>query len=98
MTTMTRTLTNLLLFLLGTIKGYYLYIETSWPRKLNDTARLTSAPFRPAVKADNCYMRFFYHMFGDHVNALNVYMKTTQYYKSPMKVIWSKSGTFLFII
>lgn len=53
--------------------GWYMYIETSYPRKPNDTAGLVSPSIqKPGSSA--CVL-FWYHMFGPHVNALNVYMK-----------------------
>ncbi len=70
-----------------------MYIETSAPRKTNDTAQLMSAPFKPNPSG-NCAMRFFYHMFGAHVNELNVYMKTSASPNSPMKKLWSKKGKY----
>jgi len=50
-----------------------MYIETSYPRKPNDTAGLVS----PAIQksGSSACVLFWYHMFGPHVNALNVYMK-----------------------
>lgn len=51
--------------------GYYLYIETSGQR-FGDRARLGSPLLR-----GQCTLRMFYHMFGRHVNALVVYMRTT---------------------
>lgn len=51
--------------------GYYLYIETS-SNRFGDRARLGS----PILKG-SCTVRMFYHMYGQHVNALVVYMRTT---------------------
>ncbi|XP_025085530.1 MAM and LDL-receptor class A domain-containing protein 2-like [Pomacea canaliculata] len=58
---------------LGTETGTYLYLESS-NRKANDTARLKSLIFQPASEGQ-CYMRFFYHMFGKDINALNIYIE-----------------------
>eukprot|EP00794_Sanderia_malayensis_P017044 gene17044-18759_t len=76
----------------GTRFGYYMYIETSAPRKTNDTAQLMSAPFRPVTGSNNCAMRFFYHMYGDHVNELSVLLKTSASPTAPMRKLWSKKG------
>lgn len=54
-------------------KGWYMYIETSYPRKPNDTAGLVSPTIQKA--GSSACVLFWYHMFGPHVNALNVYMK-----------------------
>lgn len=53
------------------ISGFYLYIETSGQR-FGDRARLGSPNL-----SGQCTLRMFYHMFGQHVNALVVYMRTT---------------------
>ncbi|XP_025085540.1 MAM and LDL-receptor class A domain-containing protein 1-like [Pomacea canaliculata] len=58
---------------LGTETGTYLYLESS-NRKLNDTARLKSLIFQPASEGQ-CYMRFFHHMLGKDINALNIYIE-----------------------
>lgn len=59
------------LFFLLPVAGYYLYIETSYNR-FGDRARLGS----PILKG-SCTLRMFYHMYGQHINALVVYMRTT---------------------
>ena len=43
-----------------TPKGWYLYIETSSPRKLGDSAMIVSHWL--ALSGDNCQLSFFYHM------------------------------------
>ena len=50
-----------------------MYIEASFPRKPNDAAGLVS----PAIQksGSTACVLFWYHMFGPHVNALNVYLK-----------------------
>lgn len=74
---------------LGTSKGFYLFIETSSPRKTNDTARLLSPIFKPTT---GCTMRFHYHMFGDHVDRLRVLLRQSDNPLSQMKELWTKSG------
>ena len=66
--------------------GWYLYIETSYPRVPNDTARLVSA--RVPSTNGKC-LQFWYHMYGDHVDNLTIYMKTS----SRMTPLWQKRGT-----
>lgn len=58
--------------------GYYVYIETSG--KKNKTAQVVSS--RQSSTADRC-LTFWYHMFGTHINTLNVYQDKT--------VIWSRT-------
>ncbi|XP_048242500.1 MAM and LDL-receptor class A domain-containing protein 2-like [Haliotis rufescens] len=59
----------------GNETGYFVYIETSGPRKPNDTARIMSPIFQ-ATTSGSCSMRFFYHMFGKDINSLTVYKQT----------------------
>lgn len=54
--------------------GYYIYIETSFPRKPNDTARLISPTIKKPSSSFIC-MSFWYHMYGPHVDTLNIYFK-----------------------
>jgi hypothetical protein len=55
----------------GTASGFYLYIESSQPRKQGDIARISFSLPKPAGV---CAMRFWYHMYGINVGNLNVYM------------------------
>lgn len=49
-----------------------MFIESSSPRHLNDSARLVSA----TVPANQQYcLQFYYHMYGANINSLNVYLK-----------------------
>lgn len=50
-----------------------MFIETSYPRKPNDTAGLVSPSIQKS--GSSACVLFWYHMFGPHVNALNVYLK-----------------------
>jgi len=76
----------------GTSRGYYMYIETSYPRKSNDSAQLMSVPFKPVTGSNDCRLRFFYHMYGEHVNELNIWLKTSQSPYDPMRKVWAKKG------
>nr|KAG5689549.1 hypothetical protein BaRGS_022052 [Batillaria attramentaria] len=71
----------------GDDQGYYVYIEASSPRRVNDTARLSSALVNDG--RPKC-LTFWYHMFGPHVNTLNVYTKVGNTYGSP---VWQRIGT-----
>lgn len=75
--------------LLGTSKGHFLLLDTSAPRKPNDTARIISAVFA-ATSSKQCQLRFWYHMYGYDVGALNVYTRT--YVGGPLTKIWSQNG------
>ncbi|CAH1233158.1 MALRD1 [Branchiostoma lanceolatum] len=58
---------------LGTSSGHYMYLETS-AGSPGEAARLVSAPL-PASSTPYC-LRFYYHMFGDSIETLNVYIRT----------------------
>ena len=62
-----------------------MYIESSSPRKENETALLVSPLIRSSQK---CSMRFFYHMRGEHIGTLNVYKKVG----SVKSLLWTESG------
>ena len=49
-----------------------MYTETSWPRKIGDRARLETALYKPTF--GSC-ARFWYHMRGNSIGVLNVYIK-----------------------
>lgn len=62
-----------------------MYIESSSPRKQNDTASFMSPLMRSTT---TCTMRFFYHMYGAHIGTLNV-LRMVGNVKS---LVWSISG------
>nr|XP_016850155.1 PREDICTED: MAM and LDL-receptor class A domain-containing protein 1 [Anolis carolinensis] len=59
---------------LGTVKGYYLYIESSEPQMFQNRAALLSPVFHSTFAYGNksCLFRFHYHMFGKHIYRLAV--------------------------
>ncbi|KAM7368110.1 hypothetical protein PAMP_014360 [Pampus punctatissimus] len=82
----------------GSKQGFYMYIETSRPRKEGDQARLVSPFFNVAPK--NPYgitnppaycFGFFYHMYGKHIGTLNAFLKQKGLITSEGPV-WSLSG------
>uniref|UniRef100_A0A3P8YK95 MAM domain containing glycosylphosphatidylinositol anchor 2a n=1 Tax=Esox lucius TaxID=8010 RepID=A0A3P8YK95_ESOLU len=67
----------------GSKQGFYMYIETSRPRVTGDVARLLTPMFNVSPKspygtvttaASYCF-GFYYHMYGKHIGALNVYLR-----------------------
>ena len=62
-----------------------MYIESSSPRKMNDTASIVSPLIR---STKTCTMRFYYHMYGEHIGTLNVYRKVGD---AP-SLLWTISG------
>lgn len=76
-----------------THNGYYMYIETSWPRKYGDKAWMVSRNFqRISPGSEPCKLRFFYHMYGDSAEKLNVYIRTYRN-GSSMQRVWSQVGS-----
>ena len=49
--------------------GFFMFIEASNPRKLNDTAVLQSKFFLPS--GERC-LQFYYHMYGEDMGAMHV--------------------------
>lgn len=77
----------LLTFFVLLASGYYIYIETSSPRQQNDKARIISAAIPPDGRMGHC-VKFWYHMYGPHVDALNVYKMIG----SNMVLVWKRTG------
>ncbi|XP_022096502.1 MAM and LDL-receptor class A domain-containing protein 1-like [Acanthaster planci] len=74
---------------LGTSAGYYIYIEVSF-QSSGDKARLES-PIITASTTPKC-LTFWYHMYGDHINQLNVYTRDAgSTALGPAK--WTRKGT-----
>ena len=70
------------------VLGKYIYLETSSPSTSGQKANLASSvPIDPSCSS--CKLKFWYHMYGNTINTLNIYMKPTT---GVMKTIWSKSG------
>lgn len=66
-----------------------MYIETSYPRKPGDFAYLLSKQY-PATQGKPKCFNFFYHMYGDHIGSMNIYVKT-----GPIKIgtkVWNMTG------
>ncbi|XP_038052723.1 MAM and LDL-receptor class A domain-containing protein 1-like [Patiria miniata] len=75
----------------GDATGYYMYIETSSPRVQGDKARFES-DIIPAVTSQRMCVTFWYHMYGDHIRDLNIYLKTGSGLGT---AVWTRSGTRL---
>ncbi|XP_078583854.1 enteropeptidase-like [Branchiostoma floridae x Branchiostoma japonicum] len=68
-------------------QGWYIYIETSSPRRTNDRAVLLSADI-PANQT-KC-LQFWYHMYGYGVGTLNIKLYANETFSQP---IWTRRGT-----
>ncbi|XP_072014819.1 MAM and LDL-receptor class A domain-containing protein 2-like [Amphiura filiformis] len=73
---------------LGTSQGYYMFIEASSPRIKGDDSRFESANV-PYSYPKMC-IDFWYHMYGDHIGTLNVYIKVAGQLGPP---VWERIGT-----
>ncbi|CAF1593620.1 unnamed protein product, partial [Adineta ricciae] len=73
---------------LGLPNGHFIFLEASSPAVQGDRARIAS----PVLNSTgvSCDFRFFWHMYGEDINALNVYTRTN--YGGAMNKIWSRVG------
>jgi len=65
--------------------GYYMYIETSSPRRPGQKARLISANYG----ASTACFKFWYHLFGRSIGGLNVWLRQGN---ALTKQVWRRSG------
>ncbi|XP_071104756.1 MAM domain-containing glycosylphosphatidylinositol anchor protein 2-like, partial [Haliotis cracherodii] len=68
-------------------KGHYAYFESSVGGN-GDKAQLISPTLTIASGHSKCLV-FYYNMYGQHVNALNVYEKTNT---AKMNIVWTRHG------
>jgi hypothetical protein len=71
---------------LGTNKGHFMYIESSWPRQWGEKARLESEVLPPT--SGQC-MQFWFNMNGAHVNKLSILLKVVEQSESR---VWTYGG------
>ncbi|KAM3870911.1 MAM domain-containing glycosylphosphatidylinositol anchor protein 2 [Diretmus argenteus] len=83
----------------GSKQGFYMYIETSRPRSEGDKARLLTPTFNVGSKSTYgtvttnptyCFA-FYYHMYGKHIGALNVFLRQKSQTMTDTSV-WSLTG------
>lgn len=67
-----------------------MYIETSWPRKANETAALVSPVLVGTGTKTRMCLWFAYHMYGPHVDTLRVYTKSQGQVKP---TIWQRKNS-----
>lgn len=66
--------------------GTFFFIETSWPQKAGDNAIIYTRRVFKANQGQLCF-NFWYHMYGSHIGALNIYINSEK--STP---IWTKTG------
>ncbi|KAM4543911.1 MAM and LDL-receptor class A domain-containing protein 1 [Fundulus diaphanus] len=54
--------------------GHYLYLESSFPQGVGDTARVIGPLL--SRRSSQCKMRFYFHMSGDGIGTLSVFTKS----------------------
>ena len=69
--------------------GWYIYIETSSPRKPNDVAKLISSNVPGTTAGGGKCLSFWYHMYGADINTLGVYVRSG----SVDTLLWTRTGT-----
>ncbi|XP_024085884.1 MAM and LDL-receptor class A domain-containing protein 1-like isoform X4 [Cimex lectularius] len=77
-------------FIYGGMEGGYTYIDSSYPRRPGDVARLSSAEFEPTSPDTPLCLRFWTHMFGNGVGSLSILISDTR--ERQDREIWSLSG------
>lgn len=76
---------------LGHVNGHYLFIEASSPQEFMDTAVLVSPIFQASSTGVRpCLFRFSYHMYGQHVFRLAVYLRTVASGRGQQ--LWARFG------
>lgn len=72
--------------------GGYAFIDSSFPRRPGDTAKLISSNF-PATSADvPMCMHFWFHMFGSGVGYLKLFLRHFRSSNGQPPEIWGLSG------
>jgi len=64
---------------LYTFPGYYMYIETAYPREEGDKAILNSPKLQ--FSGSMC-LKFYYHMYGSDIGTLNVIINGNKVFRA----------------
>lgn len=70
--------------------GSYVFLESSSPRKENDTAVMVSQQFNAIAGQKRC-LNFWYHMYGSSIGSLEIIYRVYSGSK-PEKVLWRLNG------
>ncbi|XP_077978888.1 MAM and LDL-receptor class A domain-containing protein 1-like [Glandiceps talaboti] len=73
-------------------KGHYVFIETSYPQKPADRARLASPTIKGTSSSSNCRITFWYHMYGIDIGSLAVLIRTSYEDDSNLEVVRNITG------
>ena len=66
--------------------GYYAYLESSSPAKPGQKTILSSELFN-STGSGHCFL-FFYHMYGNDIGSLSVYVNTS----TGKELVWTQKG------
>ncbi|XP_069694256.1 MAM and LDL-receptor class A domain-containing protein 1-like [Periplaneta americana] len=77
-------------FMHGGMEGGYAYIDSSYPRRPGDVARLSSMEFEATGADSPMCLRFWTHMYGNGIGTLSIVLSDTR--ESKDRDIWSLSG------
>lgn len=72
--------------------GGYAYIDSSFPRRPGDRARLVSPNFSASSADTPMCMHFWFHMFGPGIGTLKLFLRNFRSLDAPLREIWSLSG------
>ncbi|KAJ1526311.1 hypothetical protein ONE63_009461 [Megalurothrips usitatus] len=78
-------------FAYGGLQGGYAYIDSSFPRRPGDMARLSSAELDQTGADGPLCLRFWTHMYGNGVGTLSVQLADTRE-EGHEQVLWTLSG------
>ncbi|XP_075219109.1 MAM and LDL-receptor class A domain-containing protein 1-like isoform X2 [Lycorma delicatula] len=77
-------------FIYGGMEGGYAFIDSSYPRRPGDVAKLSSMEFDQTGPDTPLCMRFWTHMYGNGIGTLSVVISDTR--ERTEREIWSLSG------
>ncbi|XP_060847650.1 MAM and LDL-receptor class A domain-containing protein 1-like isoform X1 [Rhopalosiphum padi] len=77
-------------FIYGGMEGGYAFIDSSYPRRPGDMARMSSMEFDPTGPDTPLCLRFWTHMYGNGIGTLTISISDTR--EGEDRDIWSLTG------
>ena len=74
------------------MSGGYAYIDSSFPRRPGDVARLVSVGLPASIPDSPMCMHFSFHMFGSGIGELRVSLRHTRNLEPQHQLIWRLKG------
>ncbi|XP_012277059.1 MAM and LDL-receptor class A domain-containing protein 1 [Orussus abietinus] len=72
--------------------GGYAFVDSSFPRRPGDTARLISSSFPSTGSDAPMCMHFWFHMFGSGIGNLKIYLRHFRSLDSRLEEMWALGG------